>query len=203
MKPPKSVSSAQNAAITGAGTPNCCSTRWNSGAVLGDALDAAVDAMLRHHAVGEFQEGLREDLLAAILVHHLLVVDHQVRGGRDRALRNALATASRLNASSHCSKLAPRWQAARCARAGVLKSKAVTAPTSILRSIIRSQPSWPSDMHECRLRAYVPAIPLIMARWCLPCRDHRDSTLRIGPAMTKGKKALNTARACSRRDDRR
>ena len=58
-------------------------------AVLGDALDAAVDAVLRHHAVGEFQEGLREDLLAAILVHHRLVVDHVVRRRRDGARRNA------------------------------------------------------------------------------------------------------------------
>jgi hypothetical protein len=30
----------------------------------------------------------------------------------------------------------------------------------------------------------VPAIPLRRAR-CPPYRDHRDSTLRVGPVMTK------------------
>src|SRR3954454_10222776 len=37
------------------------------------------------------------------------------------------ATASRLNASSHCSKLAPLWQAPRCASAGVAKTSATHA----------------------------------------------------------------------------
>ena len=90
MKPPKSVSSAQNAAITGAGHAVLLLDFLEQRAVLADAQDAAVDAVLRHHAVGEFEERLRKDLLPAILVHHRLVVDHQVRGRRDRALRHAL-----------------------------------------------------------------------------------------------------------------
>src|SRR3954453_19698647 len=42
-------------------------------------------------------------------------------------------TASRLNASSHCSKLAPLWQAARCASAGVAKTSATHAATTRLQ----------------------------------------------------------------------
>src|SRR4029077_7746560 len=38
----------------------------------------------------EFQEGLREDLLAAIAVHHRLVVDHVMRRSRDGTRRDAL-----------------------------------------------------------------------------------------------------------------
>src|ERR1051325_2737661 len=37
------------------------------------------------------------------------------------------ATASRLNASSHCSKLAPLWQAPRCASAGGAMTSAAPA----------------------------------------------------------------------------
>src|SRR5205085_10924810 len=43
------------------------------------------------------------------------------------------ATASRLNWSSHCSKLAPRWQLARCASAGVAASSASNATTMLER----------------------------------------------------------------------
>src|ERR1041385_5877496 len=43
------------------------------------------------------------------------------------------APASRLNASSHCSKLAPRWHDARCARAGVAMTSATNAATMLQR----------------------------------------------------------------------
>ena len=59
-------------------------------AIFCHALDVVVNTMLCHHAVGEFQEGLREYLLAAVLVHDTLVIDHQMRGRGDRARRDTL-----------------------------------------------------------------------------------------------------------------
>src|SRR2546421_12704641 len=43
------------------------------------------------------------------------------------------AIASRLNWSSHCSKLAPRWQFARCASAGAAASSARSAARMLER----------------------------------------------------------------------
>src|SRR6202163_553191 len=58
-------------------------------AVLLDQLAASLDAIGRDHAVGEFDEGLVEDALAAVDVDDALVVDHLGRGRRKRPLRNA------------------------------------------------------------------------------------------------------------------
>jgi hypothetical protein len=59
------------------------------GGELLDALGAGVEAIFGDHAVGEFQERLREYALAAVLRDDVDVVAQIRRGGCERILRNA------------------------------------------------------------------------------------------------------------------
>ena len=87
---PKSLSRPQNAVMTAAGTPKSFILAREHRLVLLDLGGAARKPSAGQHLVGHFEEGLREEALAAVDVDDALVEDQVGRGGVDGRLRDAL-----------------------------------------------------------------------------------------------------------------
>ena len=83
MPAPKSLSSAQKPVMTEGGTPNSLLRTLEGGLVLRDLLAPGGDAVRRGELGLEVEEGLREELLAAVARGDLAVDAHAVEHGID------------------------------------------------------------------------------------------------------------------------
>ena len=79
---PKSVSRAQKATITGAGTPNCFLDAGKDGLVFLDQFRPVLDAVIGDHAGLEFKKALGEDILGPVLLDDAGVVGDAIENGK-------------------------------------------------------------------------------------------------------------------------
>ena len=135
MPPPKSLSSAQNAVMTGPGTPNSFSARSKIGAVSFQVGATGLLAAFGGELEIELDEGLREETLLAVARNARSFGRHAADGRFDRPWLNALGNGLALEVHDPALKGTVFWQLRLLAGGGGVFSALAVRPSLQARAL--------------------------------------------------------------------